>query len=95
MIQLVFDSIAKIVPEWENEQERLIFCLSPIRLGRSELLHKRLEAGGAQEPAGGGVGMVALRYVGDVVREARVILELPDETWDALASQVDGLLEES
>ena len=89
MIQLVFDSIAKVVSEWENEQERMIFYLSPSRVGRSELLHGRLEAGGAQEPAGEGVGMVALRYDGDVVREARVILELPDEAWDALASQAD------
>lgn len=95
MIQLVFDSIAKVVPEWENEQERLIFCLAPIRLGRGELLHKRLEAGGAQEPAGEGVGMIALRYDGDMVREARVILELPDEAWDVLASQADSLVEES
>ena len=27
MIQLIFDSTDKIIPEWEDEQERLIFRL--------------------------------------------------------------------
>ena len=36
--------------------------------------------------------MVALQYEGDLARQARVILELPDDVWDHLASQVDELL---
>ena len=95
MIQFVFESVARLVPEWENGQERLVFRLAPAGVCCSELLHERWGAGGPQAPAGEGVAMLALRYDGDIVREARVILELPDETWDALASQADGLLEES
>jgi hypothetical protein len=93
MIQLVFDSVANLVPEWENGQERLIFCLTPASVRRSELLHERLGAAGATKLDSKAAGMVALQYEGDLARQARVILELPDDVWNHLASQVDELLE--
>jgi hypothetical protein len=93
MIQLIFDSVDKIIPEWENEQERLVFCLSAAHVSRSQLLHGRMEeAGTATEDEA--LGMVATRYEGDAARQVRVILELPDEVWDRLADRADALLDE-
>ncbi len=49
MIQLIFDSTDEILPEWENEQERLIFRLAPANVSLGKLLHGRVasrEAGG-------------------------------------------------
>ena len=95
MIQLVFDSTDKIIPEWENEQERLVFHLSPVTVSLTKLLHGRLtlSESGAAVPDNEALGMVATRYEGDVARQVRVILELPDEIWDDLADRADDLLE--
>jgi len=95
VIQLVFESVARIVPEWENGQERLIFRLAPISVRRSGTLHERMDAAGATGLDDEAVGLVALHYDGDLARQARVILELPDEVWDHLANQADELLEAS
>jgi hypothetical protein len=37
--------------------------------------------------------MVVTRYEGDIARQVRVILELPDDVWDDLADRADDLLE--
>ncbi len=95
MIQFTFDSIARIVSEWENEQERLTFHLMPASVCRSEALHARMDAAGARGPDPDAVGMVALHYDGDLARQVRVILELPEDVWQDLANRADGLLEES
>jgi hypothetical protein len=95
MIQLIFDSVDKIVPEWEHEQERLVFRLSAARVSRSQLLHGRLSQAGLAVPDDEAVSLVATRYEGDVAREVRVILELPDDVWDRLADRADELLDES
>ena len=95
MIQLIFDSVDKIIPEWENEQERLVFRLSEARVSRSQLLHGRLSEAGLAMPDDEAVSLVATRYEGDVAREVRVILELPDDVWDRLADRADELLDES
>jgi len=87
MIQLAFESVAQIVPEWENGQERLIFRLTLASVCCGEALHERM--GEADQV----VGMVALDYDGDLARQARVILELPDDIWNHLANQADELLE--
>ena len=89
MIQLAFESVVQIIPEWENEQERLIFCVTLASVCRSAALHERM--GEADQV----VGMVALDYDGDLARQARVILELPDDVWNHLANQADELLEAS
>ena len=94
MIQLIFDSMDKIIPEWENEQERLVFRLSAANVSRSQWLHGRLEEAGTAT-GDQALGMVATRYEGDAAREVRVILELPDEVWDRLADRADVLLDES
>jgi hypothetical protein len=93
MIQLILDSTGKIVPEWENEQERLVFRLLPSNVSLSRLLHARMDGAGATVPDGEAVGMVATRYEGDIAREVRVIIELPDDIWDDLADRADDLLE--
>jgi hypothetical protein len=95
MIQFTFDSIAKIMPEWEKEQERLIFRLATASVCRSEALHERMDATGAKGRDGEAAGMVALHYDGDLARQVRVILELPEDVWEDLANQADDLLEES
>lgn len=93
MIQLIFDSVGKLIPEWENEQERLVFRLSAGNVSRSELLHGRVEEVGIAAVEDEALGMVATRYESDIAREARVILELPDEVWDRLANRADELLD--
>ena len=95
MIQLTFDSTGKIVPEWENEQERLVFRLSPPNVSLGKLLHARIASheAGATVPDDEAIGMVATRYEGDIAREVRVIIELPDDVWDDLADRADDLLE--
>lgn len=95
MIQLVFDSVAKITPEWENEQDRLIFRLVLASVSRSKMLHERMDALGATELEAEAIGMVAVHYDGDIAHRARVTLELPDGVWDHLANQADDLLEAS
>ena len=94
MIQLIFDSVDKIAPEWENEQERLVFRLSAANVSRSQLLHGRMSEAGASVPDDEALGMTATHYDGDVARKVRVILELPVEIWDHLADRADELLEE-
>ncbi len=94
MIQLIFDSEGKITPEWENEQERLVFRLSAANVVRASLLHKRLEAADAAVPDDQALGMVALLYDGNVASQVRIILELPGERWDALADRADDLLDQ-
>ena len=95
MIQLIFDSTDKIIPEWENEQERLIFRLAPASVSLGQLLHGRIASreAGAPVPDGEALGMIATRYEGDVACQVRVILELPDDVWDDLADRADDLLE--
>ena len=95
MIQLIFDSTDEIVPEWENEQERLIFRLAPAKVSLGELLQGRVASrkAGAPLPDREAVGMVVTRYEGDIARQVRVILELPDDVWDDVADRADDLLE--
>ncbi len=96
MIQLIFDSTDEILPEWENEQERLIFRLAPANVSLGKLLHGRVasrEAGGLV-PDDEALGMVVTRYDGDLARQVRVILELPDDVWDDLADRADDLLDD-
>jgi hypothetical protein len=95
MIQLIFDSVGKLVPEWENEQERLVFRLLAANASRSRLLHGRMSEAGLAVPDDEAVSLVATRYEGDVAREVRVILELPDDVWDRLADRADKLLDEN
>ena len=95
MIQLIFDSVDKIIPEWENEQERLVFRLSAARVSRSQLIHGRSSEAGSATQDDEALGLVATRYEGDVACAVRVILELPDEVWDRLAGRADELLDES
>ncbi len=95
MIQLIFDSVDKIVPEWENEQQRLMFRLSAANVSRNQLLHGRMNQAGLAAPDDEALGLVATRYEGDVARQVRVILELPDDVWDRLADRTDELLDES
>jgi hypothetical protein len=95
MIQLIFDSTDEIIPEWENEQERLIFRLAPATVSLGKLLHGRVASREAGAPMSGGeaLSMVVTRYEGDIARQVRVILELPDDVWDDLADRADDLLE--
>lgn len=95
MIQLIFDSTDEIIPEWENEQERLIFRLAPATVSLGKLLHGRVTSREADAPMpdGEAVGMVVTRYEGDMARQVCVILELPDDVWDDVADRVDDLLE--
>ena len=95
MIQLSFDSVGKLVPEWENEQERLVFRLLAANVSRSHLLHGRMSEAGFAVPDDEALSLVATRYEGDVAREVRVILELPDDVWDRLADRADELLDKS
>jgi len=94
MIQLVLESTGEIMPEWEHEEERLVFQLSPVRASCSTLLHGWREEADAAFPDTAALGLVATRYEGETARQVRVILELPDEIWDALADQADALLDE-
>ena len=73
MIQLIFDSVGKLVPEWENEQERLVFRLSAGNVSHSQLLHGRMSEVGPAVPDDEALGLVAARYEGDVAREVRVL----------------------
>ena len=95
MIQLIFDSVGKIVPEWENEQERLVFRLSMGTVSCTPLLHGRMSEAGSAVPDEEALGLVTTRYEGDVARQVRVILELPDDVWDRLADRADELLDET
>jgi hypothetical protein len=94
MIQLIFDSTDKIIPEWEDEQERLIFHLAPAHVSLSQLIHGRIASreADASVPDGDALGMVVTRYEGDLAHQVRVILELPDDVWDDLADRADDLL---
>ena len=94
MIQLIFDSTDTIIPEWEDEQERLIFRLAPAHASLSQLIHGRIASreANASVPDGDALGMVVTRYEGDLARQVRVILELPDDVWDDLADRADDLL---
>ena len=89
MIQLVFDSTDNIIPEWEDEQERLIFRLVPAHVSLGRLIHGRIASREADA-----LGMVVTRYEGDMARQVRVILELPDDVWDDLADRADDLLQD-
>ena len=95
MIQLIFDSTDEIIPEWENDQERLIFRLAPASVSLGGLFHGRVASHetGAPLPDDEAVGMVVTRYEGDIACQVRVILELPYDVWDGLADQADDLLE--
>jgi hypothetical protein len=95
MIQLVFDSIGDIMPEWENEQERLIFRLSPAQVSLSKLLHGRIASREVEAivPDDEPVGMVTTRYEGEAARQVRMMIELPDDIWDDLADRADDLLD--
>ena len=95
MIQLIFDSTDEIIPEWENDQERLIFRLAPATVSLGELLHGRVASRKADAPLPDdeALGMVVTRYEGDMARQVRVILELPDDVWDDVADRADDLLE--
>jgi hypothetical protein len=95
MIQLVFKSTGKITPEWEHDEERLAFRLAPGQVSASKLLHGRLDEANVVVPDAEPLGLIAARYAGDAPHELRVILELPDEVWDALAEQADRLLDNS
>jgi hypothetical protein len=96
MIQLTFDSTDNIIPEWEDEQERLIFRLALARVSLGRLIHGRIASREAEAPVpdDDGLGMVVTRYEGDLARQVRVILELPDEIWDDLADRADDLLQD-
>jgi hypothetical protein len=96
MIQLIFDSTGEIIPEWENEQERLIFRLAPAGVSLGELLQGRVALRQADAPASDreALGMVVTHYDGDVARQVRVILELPDDAWDDVADRADDLLDQ-
>jgi hypothetical protein len=96
MIQLIFDSTDKIIPEWEDEQERLIFRLAPAHVSLSQLIHGRIASREADAPVPDveALGMVVTRYEGDLARQVRVILELPDDVWDDLANRADDLLQD-
>jgi len=95
MIQLIFDSTDEIIPEWENDQERLIFRLAPASVSLGKLLHGRVASHEADAPMpdGEALGMVVTHYEGDIARQVRVILELPDDVWDDVADRADDLLE--
>ncbi len=94
MIQLIFDSADKIIPEWENEQERLVFRLSAAKIIHVDQLHKRLDEAGSTVPDDEAIGMVTLLYDGSVAHQVRIILELPTEQWDRLADRADDLLDQ-
>ena len=96
MIQLIFDSTDEIIPEWEDEQERLIFRLAPAHASLSQLIHGRIASREADAPVPDdeALGMVATRYEGDLALQVRVILELPDDVWDDLADRADDLLQD-
>ena len=95
MIQLIFDSTGEIIPEWENEQERLIFRLAQATVSLGGLLRERVAShqAGALPADQEALGMVVTHYDGDVARQVRVILELPDDVWDGMADRADDLLE--
>ncbi len=95
MIQLIFDSKGKVVPEWEDDHERLVFRLSPANVKRGGTLHRQADEAGLSLPDSEAAGVVDLRYEGDLAREVQVILELPDEVWDNLANWADDLLDEN
>ncbi len=95
MIQLIFDSKGKIVPEWEDNHERLVFRLLPTNVKPGNMLHRQADEAGLSLPDSEAVGAVELRYEGDLAREVHVILELPDEVWDNLANWADDLLDEN
>ncbi len=95
MIQLVFESTGQISPEWEHQEERLVFRLAPIRVHPGRLLHGRLREADAAVADEEAWGTVATHYDGDVARQVRITLELPDDIWDDLADRADALLEES
>ena len=94
MIRLIFESIGEIVPEWENDNERLIFRLPSATVQRGSALHEQMEEAGVSVPASEPMGMVTLRYEGDVAHEVHLVLELPDAVWDNLANCADDLLDE-
>jgi hypothetical protein len=96
MIQLIFDSTDEIIPEWENEQERLTFRLAPATVSLGGLLQERIASRQAGAPLADRetLGMVITRYEGDVARQVRVILELPDDVWDDVADRADELLDQ-
>jgi hypothetical protein len=66
MIRLIFDSTDEIIPEWENEQERLIFRLAPATVSLGKLLHVRVASreAGAPMPDDEALSMVVTRYEG-------------------------------
>jgi len=92
MIQIILES-DPIIPEWEHDEERLTLRLSPARVSRSTLLHGKLDEAGLPVQATEALGLIATRYMGDLARQVRVILELPDDVWDDLAERADALLE--
>jgi hypothetical protein len=91
MIQLIFESKGKVTLGWEDEQEQLVFRLSPTGVERGDSLHK--QEVGAAVPSNEAMGAITLHYDGDVARQVRIILELPDEVWDNLANWTDDLLD--
>ena len=92
MIQIIFES-DQITPEWKHDEERLTLRLSPARVSRSTLLHGQLDEAGLPVQATEALGRIATRYAGETARQARVILELPDDVWDDLAERADALLD--
>jgi hypothetical protein len=92
MIQIILES-DQIIPEWEHDEERLTLRLSPARVSPSTLLHGKLDEAGLPVQATEALGLIATRYMGDLARQVRVILELPDDVWDDLAERADALLE--
>lgn len=94
MIQLIFDSKGKIIPEWKDGHERIVFRLSPASVKRGGAIHRQAEEAGLSLPDSEAAGVINLRYEGDLAREVQVILELPDEVWDNLANWADDLLDE-
>jgi hypothetical protein len=95
MIQFVFESTGKVLPEWEHEEERLVFRLSPAQVSTSVLLHGRIASRevDATVTDDDALGLVIMKYEGELAHQVRVILELPDDVWDALADEADALLE--
>ena len=95
MIQFTFDSIAKIMPEWEKEQERFIFRLATARVCRNEALHERMDAIGAKGLDGVAANMAALHYDGDPACQVRMSLELPKDVRQDLANRANDLVGEN
>jgi len=94
MIQITLNHKGKIIPEWEDENERLVFRLSPVNITNDGSIHQEMEDAGTPVPANEALGTISLHYEDDVVQGIQIVLELPDEVWDNLANWADDLLDE-